>query len=81
MAVRVCVLPEKWWWKQILASRWWKGMSTPSSLTELPFRSPDSSSFAKASLRKTKMSESQVSVTLKGLGAIINPEGNPEVYP
>lgn len=64
MAGRVCVLPEKWWWKQILASRWWKGMSTPSSLTELPFRSPDSSSFAKASLRKTKMTESQVSVTL-----------------
>lgn len=46
----VCFLPEKWWWKQILASRWWKGMSTPSSLTELPFRSPDSSNFAKASL-------------------------------
>lgn len=50
----VRLVPEKWWWKQILASRWWKGMSTPSSLTELPFRSPDSSSFAKASLTRKK---------------------------
>lgn len=41
---------EKWWWKQILASRWWKGMLTPSSLTELLLRSPDSNSFANASL-------------------------------
>lgn len=48
----VHLVPEKWWWKQILARRWWKGMSTPSSLTELPLRSPDSSSFAKASLAK-----------------------------
>lgn len=46
--------PEKWWWKQILASRWWKGMLTPSSLTELHFRSPDSSNFANASLKKQR---------------------------
>lgn len=61
----VRLVPEKWWWKQILASRWWKGMSTPSSLTELPFRSPDSSSFAKASLTKKKktMTGGQIPVT------------------
>lgn len=57
-------VPEKWWWKQILASRWWKGMSTPSSLTELPFRSPDSSSLAKASLTKTeKQNKTVIPVT------------------
>lgn len=38
-------------------------MSTPSSLTELPFRSPDSSSLANASLEKNKTMESQVSIT------------------
>lgn len=51
-----CV-PEKWWWKQILARTWWKDISTPSSLTELLFRSPDSSSFAKASLRRQKATQ------------------------
>lgn len=48
-----CV-PEKWWWKQILARTWWKGISTPSSLMELLFRSADSSSFANASLERQK---------------------------
>lgn len=53
-------VPEKWWWKQILARRWWKGMLTPSSLTELPFRSPDSSSFANASLAKQRVTKAEL---------------------
>ncbi|KAK2086927.1 hypothetical protein P7K49_032834 [Saguinus oedipus] len=43
-------LPEKWWWKQIFARRFWKDSRMPSTLTELMLRSPDSSNLAKASL-------------------------------
>lgn len=49
--------PEKWWWKQIFASRCWKEMLIPSTLIELMCRSPDSRSLAKASLQNRKESK------------------------